>query len=796
MQKLLLRTGAALLLVMLAAAVTGWLALRGSLPPTEGSVALPGLAQTVTIERDAAGVVTISGTERADLAFALGYAHAQDRLFQMDLLRRASAGELSALLGGATVATDRQLRVHRFRSVARAAVAAAPAEHRALLESYAAGVNAGAASLSVRPFEYLLLRAKPEPWRAEDSVLVVLAMFLQLQEADGHTKLQRGLIRAALPRAAADFLYADASDWDATLDGSHRPPVALPGADDYDLRQLGDLDFSPPARHARSHSAPGSNNWAVGGARSASGAALVANDMHLTIRAPNTWYRARLRLAGPGVALDVTGVTLPGTPAVVAGSNGRIAWGFTNSYGDFEDLVIAVPDPATPDHYLAPAGSRAFTHSPERIAVKDGAAIELDVLGTEWGPVIGSDAEGRALALEWTAHDPAALNLELLGLEHASSVADALPVAARMGIPAQNFVVGDVAGRIAWTIAGQIPRRRGGDASVPRLSTDPTVGFDGYLAPAVHPRVEDPGSGQLATANARVVGGEALALIGDGGYDRGARAGRIQADLSARGDRQTPGDMLAVQLDDTAVFLERWHVRLLALLDDAAVAGQPRRAELKAALLKWSGHAAVADPAYRLVRAFRQEVERRVYFALIAPARARSPAFRFRAPASFEGPLWTLLERRPPNLVPPGAANWREFLLIAVDASLAGLEAECPRLAECTWGRANTVRIRHPLSASVRGLGALADYPVEELPGDEDMPHVIGTDFGASERFGVSPGHEADGYFHMPGGQSGHPLSPYYLAGHRAWTRGEATPFLPGRAEHVLSLRPGPRPAT
>ncbi len=789
MQKLLLRLGAALLLAMLVAAVGGWLALRGSLPPEDGRRGAAGLGAPLTIERDAAGVVTVTGKNRADLAFGLGYAHAQDRLFQMDLLRRASAGELSALLGAATLATDRQLRVHRFRAVARAALAASPPAQRELLEAYAAGVNAGAASLRVRPFEYLLLRAEPEPWRAEDSVLVVLAMFLQLQESDGHAKLQRALIRAALPPAAAEFVYADSTDWDAALDDSHRAAPVVPSPEQYDLRRLGELDFSPPPHHARPRSAPGSNNWAVAGRRTTTGAALVANDMHLTIRAPNTWYRARLRSSG-APALDITGVTLPGTPAVVAGSNGHVAWGFTNSYGDFEDVVVVVPDAAVADHYLAADGSHALTHVRERIEVHGGAPVDVDVAGTQWGPIVAHDAEGRGLALEWTAQDPSALNLELVSLEGASTASEALAIAARAGIPAQNFVVGDSAGHIGWTIAGQIPRRRGGDGSVPRLSTDATTGFDGWLDPAAHPRIEDPVSGQIATANARVVGGEALALLGDGGFDRGARAGRILKDLAARGDRLAPKDMLAVQLDDSAEFLARWHHRLDALLDATAVADHPRRAELKSVLGKWSGHAAVDDAAYRLVRAFRGEVERRVFYALIAPARQQSPAFRFQPPSSFEGPLWALLEKQPVSLVPPDAANWREFLLVAADAAVAGLDAECPHLAECTWGRANTVRIRHPLAASVSGLGALTDYPVEELPGDNDMPRVIGPNFGASERFGVSPGHEAEAYFHMPGGQSGHPLSHYYLAGHHAWAHGDPAPFLPGVAAHVLQLDP------
>jgi penicillin G amidase len=617
-------------------------------------------------------------------------------------------------------------------------------------------------------------------------------MFLQLQEADGHTKIQRGLVREALPEAAARFVYAAARDWEATLDDSHSDRPAVPAATDYDLAHAGPLDLAPPQRHTRTRPAAGSNNWAVAGARTANGAALVANDMHLMIRVPNTWYHARLRVAaGDGAAVDVTGVTLPGTPAVVTGSNTHVAWAFTNSYGDYQDVVRVVPDPADPGAYLTAAGSQRFTHARERILVRGGAAVELDVLGTEWGPVIARDEAGRAYALEWTAHDAAAVNQELVGLERATSVAEAIAVAARAGIPAQNFVAGDAAGHIAWTIAGRIPLRRGGDPAVPRPSTDPELGFAGWLAPGARPAIIDPPAGQIATANARVVGGAALAAIGDGGYDRGARAQQILAALSGRGAQQTPQDALAVQLDDRALFLERWHRLLGDLLDAAAVDGHPRRAELRAALSSWSGHAAVGDAAYRLVRAFRAEVERRVFFALIAPARARSPGFRFAPPPSFEGPLWTLLEDRPAHLLPPGYADWRAFLLAAADAALAGLDADCPKLAACIWGRANLTRLRHPLSPALPGLGRLLDVPPEMLPGDADMPRVQGPSFGASERFAVSPGHEAEAYFEMPGGQSGHPLSPYFRAGHERWAHGEpAAPFLPGPAVHTLILTP------
>ena len=793
MPKILFRIAAGMLGLLLLAAGAGWILLRASLPVLDGRVHAHGVDGLVSVERDASGTVTVNGGLRADVAYGLGYAHGQDRFFQMDLMRRAAAGELSALLGRGTLDTDRQLRVHRFRAVARAVLLRSSAEQRTLLDAYVAGVNAGLGSLRARPFEYLLLGTSPEPWRAEDSVLMVEALFLQLQEPDGHTKIQRGLIRDLLPPSAARFVEAATGELDTTLDGSTSPPPQVPAAADYDLSRIAPAaEAEPPARHTRARpSVTGSNNWALAGRRTASGAALVANDMHLAIRVPNTWYHARLHWRdGNGAGADVTGVTLPGLPTVVAGSNGHVAWGFTNSYGDFQDVIVAVPDPAAADHYLTAEGSRPFTHVRERILVKGGEPVELDVVGTQWGPIVAHDSAGRALALAWTAHDPAAVNLELGDLDHAGSVDEALAVAARSGNPAQNFVVGDSAGHIAWTIAGQVPIRTGDAPGLPHLSTDPTAGFAGWLAAADRPRVVDPDSGQIQTANARVIGGAALAALGDGGYDRGARVRQIADDLKGRGDRLTPADMLDVQLDDRALFLQRWHGLLAALLDPQALNGNVRRGELQAVLGRWSGRAAVDDPAYRLVRAFRTEVEQRVYNALVAPARAANPGFRFRVPYSFEGPLWVLVSEQPAHLLPPGYPDWRGFLLAAADAAVANLKGDCPVLADCTWGRANLVRIRHPLSAAVPGLAELLDVPPEMLPGDEDMPRVQGVSHGASERFAVSPGHEAEAMLELPGGQSGHPLSAYFRAGHEHWAHGTPAPFLPGPAEHRLTLTP------
>lgn len=777
------------MMVTLVVAVIAWLsfASRGSLPLLEGHLAGQPVTRPVALERDALGTLTVAGAKRTDVAFGLGFAHAQDRFFQMDLMRRAAAGELSALLGRGTLNVDRQNRLHRFRSVALSAVAALNADHRAILEAYAAGVNAGLRSLRVRPFEYLLLQADPAPWRPEDSLLVVVAMFLQLQEPDGHTKIQRDLVFRSLPAPAARFIYAAAAEWDSALDGTASDAPVLPSPEEFDLRKVSAPGETAPVRHARTRPLTGSNNWAIAGARTATGAALVANDMHLGLRVPNTWYHAQVRLEGGPI---VTGVTLPGAPLVVAGSNGHLAWGFTNSYGDFQDVVVAIPDPANADRYQTTEGSEAFTHVLERIEIKGEGADTLDVVGTRWGPVVAHDELGRALALQWTAHAPEAFNLALIGLESATDVTEALQVATSAGIPVQNFVVGDQSGRIGWTLAGQIPRHHGMSSAVLRQSTDPDAGFDGWLPPQDRPKILDPTEGQIVTANARVVGGHSLDLIGDGGYDRGARTRQIKEDLSRAGNRQRTADSLAVQLDERALFLERWHALLGDILTEDAIRQHPRRAEFAATLSRWSGHAAIDDPAYRLVRGFRLEVERRVFDALVAPAAARSSDFHFRVPSSFEGPLWLLVTTRPIHLLPPGHESWEAFFLSAIDAEIATLDTECPVLAACTWGKGNQVRIRHPLSRAVPLLSRFLDIPPEMLPGDEDMPRPQGPAFGASERFAVSPGREAEAYLELPTGQSGHPLSPYFRAGHEAWARGQMAPFLPGVAEHRLSLEP------
>jgi penicillin amidase len=404
--------------------------------------------------------------------------------------------------------------------------------------------------------------------------------------------------------------------------------------------------------------------------------------------------------------------------------------------------------------------------------------------------VVDTDPKGRRRALRWTAHDPEALGFQALGLETAGTLEEALAVANRAGIPAQNFVAADAGGHIGWTIMGRIPRRVGFDGRFPESWADGACRWDGWVAPEDVPRIVDPPGGQIWTANARVVDGPRLAMLGDGGYDLGARARQIRDDLSALA---SPGerDMLQVQLDDRALFLARWRQLLLDVLTPQALAGHPRRAELRRLAEDWGGRAEVASAGYRMVRGFRivlMEELAEPFFRLYRLNGERR--FKVGWAGQSEGPAWALATQRPPHLLDPRYQTWDEQLLHAVDATIDRIAKDGGTLSEHTWGKLNTPRIQHPVSRALPFLSRWLDMPRLPIPGDAFMPRVQDRVFGASERFAVSPGHEEDGYFMMPCGESGHPLSPHYRDGHLDWVAGRPGSFLPGPAVETLTLVP------
>ena len=800
-------------LLVVAAAVAGfWLRgeLRASLPRLEGQIALAGLLAPVEVHRDTLGIPTIRGANRRDVARATGFVHAQDRFFQMDLSRRRAAGELAALVGPAAVNADSDIRIHRFRAEAGRAVALLAAEDRAVLDAYTAGVNAGLDALGAFPFEYLVLRQAPEPWRPEDSLLVVLSMFVLLQDDDGAYEATLATMHDVLPLPVVDFLTPRGTELDAPIAGPafEQPPV--PGPEIFDPRtRNAQIAGNPALRATVAHARPASpwaapddratgtaasNNWAVSGALAVEGTPLLANDIHLPLRVPSTWYRVDLQWpnpANPLVPHHLMGLTLPGLPSLVAGSNGFVAWGFTNSYADSSDLVLLEIDPANPDRYLTPAGWQSFERYEESIEVAGGDPVGVPVAWTIWGPRLEPDHRGRPRAYRWVAHEAEGLAANLRPLESARTVTEALAQAHGIGTPGQNLIVADRDGHIGWTFYGAIPRRAGTDGSRPTSWADGTAGWSGWLAETDYPRIVDPDDGRLWTANARATGGAALDLLGVGNYEVGSRASIIRDRLRSQ-DRFTAREMLDLQLDASARFLERWRGLLLDTLTPEAVAGDVRRSEFRGVVERdWSGEAAPDSAGYRLTSAFRNAVAARVFGFGLGEAYAADPRFDYLAVRLHEGPLWALVSEQPAHWLEMEFDSWDALLADTVDRVVAELmSGRDGSLADRVWSEVNGSRISHPLSGALPGLSRWLDMPDTPLPGSEFTPRQQVRTLGASQRMVVAPGNEAAGIMHMPTGQSGHPLSPFYANGHDAWVRGEPTPFLSGPAVHRLTLVP------
>ena len=791
-KRLLLGLAALFVLAALLLAGAGlWFrqAMRGSLPQLDGTASLPGLSAPVNIVRDAQGVPSLTGTNRNDIARALGYLHAQDRFFQMDLLRRRSAGELAELFEAAALPIDKSARLHGFRRTAARIVSTLPAADRAMLDAYTAGVNAGLDSLAQKPWEYLVLRLEPAAWRPEDSLLCIYSMWFDLQDSSGGYERNLQALREGLGAEAFAFFAPLGDSHDAALDGSVTPAPPLPNL------QLN--PGHPPTiaslGQVEADLLPGSNSFAIGGAHTQTGAGLLANDMHLGLSVPHIWYRAVYSWTDANGPHRLAGITLPGMPAIVAGSNGHIAWGFTNSYVDTTDVILAETDSIAQNQYRTPHGYVDFEERTETIAVKGAPSVTLTTRWSEWGPVIAGPESGRYLVLNWTAHYPDATNFRLQALENATTAAQAVELSHAAGMPNQNLLVADDTGHVAWTVTGLIPRRTGFDGRLPVSWAYGDRHWDGWLPSADTPSVTDPADGILWTANNRIVGGAALAKLGDGGYDDGARAGAIRDDLralTAGGKKAAPVDLLAIQLDDRARFMDRWQKLLLKVLSDGAVSQKATRGELRTLVQAWDGHASL-PAAYRLIRAFRMHVHERVLAPFAESPTARWDNFSF-GRLHTEDAVWRLLTEQPARFLDPAQSSWDALVLTAADDVIADAAKEHTTLASFTWGARNALQMQHPFSRFLPAF--LAEYlnmPVVQLPGDSRMPRVQGARFGASERMVVSPGHETEGILELPGGQSGHPLSPFYRAGHDAWVKGEPSPFLPGTAAHTLLLNPG-----
>lgn len=559
-----------------------WLRLM-TLPSLSGTLPLSGLREEVVIEREPQGVVHIRAKNDQDLFFAQGVVHAQDRLWQMEFQRRVGAGRLAEILGPEALDRDRYLRTWGFHHAARSAYEHLDSKARAIVDAYAAGINAYLASDPPLPPEFLLLGLRPEPWSGADVLVWSKLMAYNLAgnrsaELRRYRLLARGLTTERI--ATLMPLYPGES---LPVGAGRQPEAGVSPAAERQSAILLALDGAN-----RQHLPQASNNWVVQGSRTDSGLPLLANDVHLGLQLPATWHL--MHLHSPG--FDVMGATLPGLPLVVIGRNGDIAWGVTNLGADVEDIYLLTERDGG---YVYHGETRPFMIREESIAVKDGAPVPIRIRESLLGPVIGdlvdNPAGAPALALRWTGQDPDDTTFEaFLGINQARNWDQFRSAIGHFVAPAQSFVYADRQGHIGFLASGRVPVRRPGHSGLYPVPGDGEWDWRGYIPASEMPARLDPPEGFVVTANHRVTGPDYPHRIS---YEWGAdpyRAERITQRLAEQGGDDATAmeniqqDTLTLLYRDLRPVLEvieprsegarSWLPRLLAWDGDASANSQ------------------------------------------------------------------------------------------------------------------------------------------------------------------------------------------------------------------------------
>jgi penicillin amidase len=779
---LALRVLGALAGLVLALAVTAYAFLSASLPRRAGDAPLPGLAARVAVALDARAIATVRAESFLDALRAQGYLHAQERFFEMDLLRRSSAGELAELFGERALEADRAQRPFGYRERARELRAALPAEQLAWIGAYTDGVNAGLRDLRARPPEYWLTGAAPRDWAPEDTLLVVLTFYTMLSNNDAYERAQ-GVMHEVLPPELYELLTPSTSRFDRPVLGSSPndatggyAPLPIPGPDVVDLRTRRALPRGGAPRVEPPLSGPASNSWAVDATRGAERRAIVANDPHLSLRLPNIFYR--IELEWPGKALR--GVSIPGLPGVLIGASNDVAWSATVSNADQSDWVVVEVDPLDPRRYLTPDGAEPFTVGAAEIAVAGDEPVRIETRGTRWGPIVAEDWRGRPLALHATWLEPQGLDLDIVGLAAATDVASASAILARWAGPSMNWILADSAGKIGWVVNGPLPRRVGFDGSRPESLADGSRSWQGRRAP---PGALGGRDGALFTANNRTLAkssADSLSRM----WMRPLRAKRIDDLLM---EQRTFGerDFLAMQLDTRAEGYDVVRDTILEIV--AADEHDPKLKRARELAQHWNGHADVDQPAFRLLHAYYRALLARTLEPLLAPAIEADASFVYRWPLADET-LRRLLDERPAHLLTSEHADWRAFLKHTLQDTLEELERGGG--IDTVWGEVNVLDVAHPFAGSLGPLGGRLALPPAALPGSMVSLRVAAPSYGAVLRMAVAPGAPQNGVLELAGGQSGHFLSPQFRDQQSDWVDGAPAPFLAGEPVAFFTLSP------
>jgi penicillin G amidase len=823
-------------------------ALRDALPQLDGSISLSGLSAPVTVQRDAHGVPHLRASSLDDLVMAQGYVTAQDRLWQMDALRRHAAGNLAEILGATLIPHDRAQRTLQIRAAADRALVTLPPDQLHLLERYAAGVNASIAAQSAHlPLEFRLLRYEPAPWTPRDSLLIGLVMFQDLTNSFP-TQLNREALTALLPSHLVGDLYP-VDSWrdhppaqptidltapqldipDVPLDESQtklrKPSLSTANLDD--LIALQQTLKNPVCEGCFA----GSNDWVVSGTHTVTGKPLLSNDMHLAHNVPGIWYQADLEAPTANGELHVAGVSLPGVPFIIVGHNAHVAWGFTNLGAEVQDVSIEHTRGSgnAMEYQSADNAWHPVIHQQELIHVKGAKDVLLDVLATQHGgmttPIVSGmfPSEKRSLSLHWTIYDPANITPSFFTVNAAIDGASLVSAFSTFGGPAQNVVYADDQGHIGYHAVGKIPIR-GNIATpspispVPSDALDATQEWVGTIPYDQLPRATDPPNGILATANARVTSDDypyPITLNWAAPY----RNERIWKVLTARAietkDKLTAADMLTLQTD---VYSDVDHViaqRLAYAIDHttkpefSADKISAKRLHQAADLLRdWNGNVDADAAAPAIVVATRAAL----WPLLLDPQLRSQPEIKSELqPGGHRtgAALYTwgnkayaeewLIMHTPSRWLPSDYSTWDDLLTGAVSRALSDNHAPAD-LSKWRYGQFRPIDIEHPIYSQSpllqRTLGLPTSPGLQPQSGDDVTVKQVGRSFGPSERFTADLSDLDHSTLNLVLGESSNPLSAWFMDQWPAWYHGTTFPLpfshsaVDAAATHTLTLNP------
>src|SRR5580698_3129819 len=784
----------ALVIIALIVGVFGsawWLkhAMRDSLPQLDGQMRLPGLSAAVNVRRDQHGVPHIEAANLDDLFEAQGYITAQDRLWQMDMARRVAAGELAELLGKNLVEHDRVQRVLQMRATAERMAAGLSERDRRYFEDYAHGVNAYVDSHHNHlPAEFRLLRYQPKAWQPVDSILIGLNM-VQILDEHWQDKLGREKIEARLgPTLAAD-LYPTGSWRD------HPPTVAPPDLTapqqaipdvplDESQTSLHDLlhlrELTQGTRTICRECTPGSNEWAISGAHTASGKPLLSNDMHLDHGIPNTWYEVDLKSGDYHVA----GVQVAGMPFVTAGRNDHIAWGLTSLYGDTQDIYVEQIN--SQGEYLGTNGWHPLEHTKETIHVRGSSDVMVDVERTDHGVVLNPllPGEKRVLSLRWAAYDAKSSGIPLFDLDSAINWESFRQAVSAWWGPTLNVIYADDQGHIGYQAVGYIPNRQTGIKGTPIGDTQHE--WQGFIPFDQMPSTFDPANGILATANSRVTpDGYPFQITLE--WASPYRNERIWKWLSGR-DKLTPADMITLQTDVYSELDQEFAQRFAYAIDHASKA-DTRLRQAADLMRSWDGVVSVDSAPAAIVAAAKH-----VFWPMLLQPKLGDDWQVYQwAESSFAQE--ELIMHAPAQWLPKNYATWDDFLAACVTRGLEEDHAPAD-LKKWRYGYEHPVDLEHPLYGLLPYFKKWTGTGAQPQSGDTSTVKQVGRTFGPSQRFTMDWSNPDGATENIVMGQSGDPLSAYYRDQWAYWYNGKtfALPFtdpsISAATSHTLRLLP------